>query len=133
MSICVIIPARVRSKRIPNKPLLKISKNDFLLLRTFKRISKKFDKKDIYIATDSKKVLIEMNKFTKNILLIDRYCLNGTERCSYAIEKIKKKYKYFLIVSCDMPFLSHKIISFFKKKIKILHYFKKPLRTIISI
>ena len=123
MNICVIIPARVKSKRIPNKPLVKISKNDFLLLRTFKRISKNFNKKDIYIATDSNKVLIKMSKYTKNNILVNECCLNGTERCSYAIEKIKKKYKYFLIVSCDMPFLSHKIITFFRKKIKTLKSF----------
>ena len=123
MSICVIIPARVKSKRIPNKPLVKISKKDFLLLRTFKKIVKKIAQEDIYIATDSKKVLISMKRYSKNIILISRNCLNGTERCSYALEKIKKKYKYYLIVSCDMPFLNNKIFAFFIKKIKALKNF----------
>lgn len=123
MSICVIVPARVKSRRIPNKPLVKISKKDFLLLRTFKKILKKFAQEDVYIATDSKKVLTTMRQYSKNIILINRNCLNGTERCSYALEKIKKKYKYYLIISCDMPFLSDKIFSFFRKKIKILKSF----------
>jgi 3-deoxy-manno-octulosonate cytidylyltransferase (CMP-KDO synthetase) len=123
MSICVIIPARVKSRRIPKKPLVKISKKDFLLLRTFKKIIKKFSKEDVYITTDSKKVLVSMNPYSKNVILINRNCLNGTERCSYALEKIKKKYKYCLIISCDMPFLNNKIFSFFRKKVKSLKNF----------
>ena len=102
---------------------MKISKNDFLLLRTYKKIIKKFAKEDVYITTDSKKVITTMKNYSKNIILINKNCLNGTERCSYALEKIKKKYKYYLIVSCDMPFLSDKIFSFFKKKIKVLKSF----------
>ena len=56
MKTCVIIPARTKSSRIPNKPLLKINNKEILLLRTFTRITKNFPKKDVYIATDSKKV-----------------------------------------------------------------------------
>tara|TARA_B100000886_G_C20396936_1_gene480786 strand:- start:864 stop:1619 length:756 start_codon:yes stop_codon:yes gene_type:complete len=123
MSICIIIPARVKSRRIPNKPLIKISKKDFLLLRTFKKITKRFPKEDVYIATDNKKVIKSMKLFCNNLILIKRNCLNGTERCSFALEKIKKKYKFCLIVSCDMPFLDDKIFSFFKKKIKLLKKF----------
>ena len=121
MSTCIIIPARVKSTRIPNKPLVKISKKDFLLLRTFKMIIKKFPTEDVYIATDSMNVIKSMNNFSKNLILINRICLNGTERCSYALEKIKKNYKFCIIVSCDMPFLNHKILSFLKRKTKILY------------
>ena len=123
MSICIIIPARVRSRRIPNKPLINITNKDFLLLRTFKKITKKFPKEDVFIATDSNKVISSMKKYTQNSLLINKNCLNGTERCSYALEKIKKKYKFCIIVSCDMPFLDDKIFSFFKKKVKVLKNF----------
>ncbi len=123
MSICIIIPARVKSRRIPNKPLIKITNKDFLLLRTFKKITKKFPKEDVFIATDSNRVISSMKKHSKNSLLIKKNCLNGTERCSYALEKIKKKYKFCIIVSCDMPFLDTKIFSFFKKKVKVLKDF----------
>ena len=72
MKTCVIIPARTKSSRIPNKPLLKINNKEFLLLRTFTRITKNFPKKDVYIATDSKKVEKAMHKFTKKIILIKK-------------------------------------------------------------
>ena len=43
--------------QIPNKPLVKVTKKDFLLLRTYKRLIKFFPKTDIYITTDSEKLL----------------------------------------------------------------------------
>ena len=119
MSTCVIIPARSKSNRIPNKPLLKINNKEFLLLRTFTRIIKNFPKNDVYIATDSEKVKKAMLKFTKKIILIKKNCLNGSERCSLALRKIKKKYDYCIIASCDMPFLNGKILNFLVKKNKI--------------
>ena len=90
MSTCIIIPARVKSRRIPNKPLVRISKKDFLLLKTYKKIIEKFPSDDVYIATDSKKVVNSMMPYSKNLIMINKICLNGTERCSYALEKIKK-------------------------------------------
>ena len=123
MSTCIIIPARVNSRRIPNKPLVKISKKDFLLLRTYKKIIKKFPSDDVYITTDSKRVVKSMRPYSNNLIIINKICLNGTERCSYALEKIKKKYKYCIIVSCDMPFLDSKIISFLKNKANKLKNF----------
>ena len=79
-----------------------------------------FNKKDVYITTDSEKVKKRFKKITKNIILTKNYCLNGTERCSFAINKIKKKYKYFIITSCDMPFLNVRILIFLIKKIEII-------------
>lgn len=116
MNTCVIIPARTKSKRIPNKPLLKLNSEEFLLLRTYTRIIKNFPKKDVYIATDSERVKKAMLKYTKKIILIKKNCLNGTERCSLALRKIKKKYKYCIITSCDMPFLNGRILNFLLKK-----------------
>jgi len=72
---------------------LKINNKEFLLLRTFTRIIKNFPKNDVYIATDSEKVKKAMLKFTKKIILIKKNCLNGSERCSLALRKIKKKYE----------------------------------------
>ena len=41
--------------------------------------------------------------------------MNGTERCSYAVDFINKKFDKFIIVSCDMPYLYPKTINFGKK------------------
>jgi 3-deoxy-manno-octulosonate cytidylyltransferase (CMP-KDO synthetase) len=103
METCVIIPARYNSKRLFGKPLINIG-GEPLLLKTYNKVLMFFNKKDVYITTDSEKVKKRFKKITKNIILTKNYCLNGTERCSFAINKIKKKYKYFIITSCDMPF-----------------------------
>lgn len=118
MSFCVIIPARYKSKRLPGKPLIKIN-GKTLIERTYQNLIKRIKKKDIFITSDSKLVLDEMKKFTTNLILVKKYCRNGTERCSYSLEQIPKKYKYFLICSCDMPFLTHDSINFIISK-KIL-------------
>lgn len=114
--IAVIIPARYNSKRLPGKPLIKINGQP-LVLKTFDRVKKVFPQQDIYIVSDNKKVINELRPISKNLLLVNKNCLNGTERCSYAINKIKKNYKYFLITSCDMPFLNVGVLKFLLNKI----------------
>lgn len=119
MSLCIIIPARYKSKRLPGKPLIKI-KNETLIEKTYKNLIKSIKKKDIFITSDSKLVLNNMKKYTDNLILINKYCKNGTERSSHALHNIPKKYKYVLICSCDMPFLSPESIDFIISKIYTL-------------
>tara|TARA_B100000989_G_scaffold296994_1_gene281532 strand:+ start:203 stop:949 length:747 start_codon:yes stop_codon:yes gene_type:complete len=117
--IAVLIPARYNSKRIPKKPILKIGK-DTLINKTFKNLLNCFNKKDIFVITDHKNIVKSLKPLTKNIIFSKKKFLNGTERCSYAIKYIRKNYDYFLIVSCDNPFLNKKLFSFIKKKIKYI-------------
>jgi len=114
--VAVVIPARHNSERLPGKPLIKIN-GETLVMKTFKKVNKVFSVEDIYIVSDSQKVLDEFKNISKNLILVKRNCLNGTERCSYAINKIKKNYKYFLITSCDMPFLNIGVLKYLIKKI----------------
>lgn len=116
-SLAVLIPARYNSKRLYKKPLIKIGKQN-LINRTFDNITNCFDKNDIYVITDHKNVVDSLSKKTNNLILIKKNFLNGTERCSFALKKIKKKYDYYLIVSCDNPFLNKKLFNFLKFKLK---------------
>jgi|TARA_B110000483_G_C18113205_1_gene510565 3-deoxy-manno-octulosonate cytidylyltransferase (CMP-KDO synthetase) len=119
MSFCVIIPARYKSKRLPGKPLIKIN-GKTLIERTYQNLIKRIEKKNIFITSDSKLVLDEMKQHTNNLILINKYCKNGTERCSYALDKIPKQFKYLLICSCDMPFLTEESINFIISKKTLL-------------
>jgi 3-deoxy-manno-octulosonate cytidylyltransferase (CMP-KDO synthetase) len=109
-NFCVLIPARYESQRLPGKPLL-ILNNKSILLRTFQKALKIFNKKDIYIFTDKRIVKDSFEKYTSNIFVIKEKCRNGTIRCSYGLSKIKKKYKGYLIISCDFPFISQNVIK----------------------
>lgn len=115
---CIIIPARFNSKRLYGKPLIKVD-GEYLILKTINKIKKIFDEKNIYVCTDNKLVKEVVRKNSNvNTIFSNRKCINGTERCSYAIEKINTKYKFFIIVSCDMPFLNAKIVKFLENKMK---------------
>jgi len=117
MPDCIIIPARYNSRRIPGKPLIKID-NEYLIVKTLKKIFKYEKKQNVYICTDSKKVKKTLNNITDNVIIVKKNCINGTQRCSYAVDKIKKKFQNFIIVSCDMPFLNGKVLNFLKNKMK---------------
>ena len=48
MSTCILIPARLKSKRIFNKPLYKIN-NETILNLTIKKCLKVYDHKNIFV------------------------------------------------------------------------------------
>ena len=52
----VVIPARLSSKRLPEKPLIKI-KGIPMIVRTFIQCNKFIPKKNIIVATDSNKII----------------------------------------------------------------------------
>ena len=115
MKNCILIPARYRAKRIPRKPLFKL-KGDYLITLTIKQILKKYNSSDVYVCTDSQKIRNIVKKYIgNNSILIKKNCLNGAERCSYAIKKIKKKYDNFIIISCDMPSIDAGVIKYLEK------------------
>jgi len=119
MKNCIIIPARFNSKRIPGKPLLEI-KGKPLIIKTIEKLKKKINLEHIYVCTDDRKVaeVVDQKIISKSII-VKKYCLNGTERCSWALKKIKKKYDYVTIVSCDMPFIEADVIKNIENKFKI--------------
>lgn len=103
-NLCVIIPARYKSNRLPGKPLIKILNKELLLL-TYEKVKKIFKEKDIYVFTESDKVKKTLNKKIKNLLLFDGKFRNGSERAAYGLKYIKKKYKAAILISCDNPFI----------------------------
>jgi len=130
MSTCILIPARLKSKRIFNKPLYKIN-NETILNLTIKKCLKVYDHKNIFVITDSSLVRKSCLNLVQNVLTFKKKFLNGTERCSYAVDFINKKFDKFIIISCDMPYFYPKTINFLEKKFRE-NYIKKK-NTIITI
>jgi 3-deoxy-manno-octulosonate cytidylyltransferase (CMP-KDO synthetase) len=56
MKYLVVIPARLRSTRLPNKPLIKINGIP-MIIRTFLRCNKIIPKSNIVVATDNIKIM----------------------------------------------------------------------------
>jgi 3-deoxy-manno-octulosonate cytidylyltransferase (CMP-KDO synthetase) len=115
MKTAAIIPARYNSKRLKNKPLLKVNGRP-LIKKVYDKLAKILDPQDIYVVSDSKKVLEIFSQKKENLILSESTCLNGTERCSKALNKIKKGYDNFLIISCDIPYLRLDLIKFLLNK-----------------
>lgn len=106
----ILMPARYNSKRLPGKPLIKIN-NIYLFLKTLSGIKNYIPRKNIFVISDEKKVINIAEKNKYNGIFSSKKFLNGTERCSFASKKIKRKFKFFIIVSCDMPFLDVKLLK----------------------
>ena len=66
MKTIVIIPARLESTRLPEKPLIKIQ-GISLIHRVYNRIKKCKSKLDIVVATDSNKIVYICKKFVFNL------------------------------------------------------------------
>ena len=102
-----IIPARLKSKRLPNKPL-KLIDGLPLLVHVLKRslMSKKLDK--IVVCTDSVKIVNLVKKYNQEAYLTSKNIKNGTDRISIFLKK-QQKYKNLKLVvdiQCDEIFLN---------------------------
>ena len=116
-----IIPARLNSKRLPNKPLCLID-GEPILVHVIKRalMSKKLDK--LIVCTDDVKVLNLVRKNNLEAYLTNKNISNGTDRISVFLKKNIKKFKNLKLVvdiQCDEVFLNpnylDKVINFHLK------------------
>ncbi len=110
MKIAVLIPARYGSTRLPGKPLIVLKKKT-VLERTYYQVNKVINKEDIYIFTDSIKVIKTLDKKISNFIYTKKKYHTGLERCADNFKNIKKKYHGYLLVSCDFPFIPIKAIK----------------------
>lgn len=112
----IIIPARYGSKRLPGKPLKLICGKE-LILHVAERCSKAFGVKNLYIATDSKKIKTKVVEKGFNIVMTSKKCLTGTDRVAEASKKIKSN--IYINVQGDEPLIKttdiKKILSAKKK------------------
>lgn len=108
----VIIPARLNSSRLPKKPL-RLLNNKPLIYWTWKNSIKVFNKKNVYVATDSKEISKICKQYSINTILTSKKCKTGTDRVAEASKKFKRK----LVINLqgDEPFIKKKDLkSFFK-------------------
>ena len=112
----IIIPARFKSSRFPGKPLKKILGIP-LVIRVALISEKAVGKKNVYIATDSKKISNLVEKHGFNFIMTSSKNLTGTDRVAEASKEIKSD--IFINVQGDEPLISPKDIKkIIKRKIK---------------
>jgi len=124
LNYTIIIPARLNSGRLPEKPLLKINKIP-MIVRTYNQCLKATDSKKIFVATDSLKILKVCKKYNiKNVILTSKNCLTGTDRVFEVAKRIKSR--HYINVQGDEPIFNPKDI---KKIIKLIKKYPKNILT----
>jgi 3-deoxy-manno-octulosonate cytidylyltransferase (CMP-KDO synthetase) len=109
LDFVVVIPARLKSFRLPNKPLIKILGKE-MILRTIERCKLCLSQKFIYVATDSIKLknFLKKNNFT-NVILTSSRNKTGTDRIFDFSKTIKAK--RYINVQGDEPIVNPNDIS----------------------
>lgn len=105
-----LIPSRLKSTRLFEKPLIKIDGLP-VIVHTLKRamMSKKLD--DLYVCTDSYKIAEVVKKNGGKYIITSKNHRNGTERIAEAVKKIKKKFKFVIDIQGDEPTINPKDID----------------------
>ena len=111
-----LLPSRLNSKRLKEKPLLKIDGLP-IIVHSYKRakLSKKLD--DVIVCTDDKKIVDVVTNHGGKAVLTSMKHKNGTERI-YEVAK-KKKAELIIDIQGDQPLIDpiaiDKVIDFHKK------------------
>ena len=109
----VVIPARLKSGRLPGKPLKKILGIP-MVIRTYAQCLKVVSKDKILIATDDNKIKKVCESYNANVIMTSKKCLTGTDRVAEVSKKIKTE--VYINVQGDEPLFSPNDI---KKLIKV--------------
>jgi 3-deoxy-manno-octulosonate cytidylyltransferase (CMP-KDO synthetase) len=116
----IVIPARINSKRLPEKAIRKINGIP-MVIRTYMQCNKVIPKDNIIVATDSKKIIDICGKYNVPTILTSNKCLTGTDRVFEVSKKIKKN--FYINLQGDEPiFNPNDIIKFLKVSLKDKNY-----------
>ena len=118
----IVIPARMSGSRLPGKPLIKINKIP-LVIRVVKKCVKAIGKKNVFVATDDKRISDVVTKYGYNFIMTSKKNLTGTDRVAEASKKIKAK--IIVNVQGDEPLINPNDI------IKVINFKKKRMQNIV--
>lgn len=108
MKVVIVIPARMRSTRFPEKPIKEILGVP-MVIRVAKICEEILKRKHIYIATDSKKIINLANENNFKSIITSKSNLTGTDRVAEVATKIRGN--IFINVQGDEPLISSKDIK----------------------
>ena len=120
--ILALIPARLNSKRLPNKVVLLIEKLP-IIIHVYRRALRAKKINDIIICCDDKKIFNLAKKHGAKAMLTSKTHRNGTERICEVYKKIKKKYDLVVDIQGDEPLINpqhiDKVVNFHLKNKKV--------------
>jgi 3-deoxy-manno-octulosonate cytidylyltransferase (CMP-KDO synthetase) len=108
MKVVAIIPARISSTRLPEKPLALIG-NKPLIQWVYENVSKSRYITDTIVATDSEKIKKVVEGFGGRAEMTSPYHVSGTDRVAEVARKINAE--IILNVQGDEPFITTDVID----------------------
>ena len=107
-SIYILIPSRIGSTRIKNKPLININ-GETLIQRVFKNALN--ISPNTYVATDSEKIKDNILKISSNVIMTSDH-ISGTDRIHEAATKLSLPDDTLILnLQGDEPFIPKKLIN----------------------
>lgn len=106
--IAVIIPARLASSRLPNKPLA-----DILGKSMIQRVYEKAVEAGlgpVYVACDGEEIANNVKSFGGNFIITDPNLPSGTDRIYAAAQAIEQKFDFIVNLQGDLPNIDPKVI-----------------------
>jgi len=107
--IIIIIPARLASTRLPNKPLA-IIEGKTMIQRVYEQ-ALKANLGEVVIATDGEKIANEIKKFGGKFILTNPDLQSGTDRIYSAYKLLKEDFDIIVNVQGDLPNIDPNVIS----------------------
>jgi 3-deoxy-manno-octulosonate cytidylyltransferase (CMP-KDO synthetase) len=102
-SYVVVIPARLASTRLPNKPLIEIAGKS-LIERTWGQVVKSVSREKVYVLTDDELIVTHCKKKGIQVMLTSKECLTGTDRVAEFASKYH--FDYYINVQGDEPLMN---------------------------
>ena len=99
MRTVVIIPTRMASQRLANKPLLDIN-GKTLIQRVYENVLAVYDAADVWIASGDQSIADHAKGFGANVIMTDPSLPSGTDRIAAALKEIDPDgTKYDIVVN----------------------------------
>ena len=116
-----LIPSRLNSKRLKEKPLLLIDQIP-IIVHAYKRdkLAKKLD--EVIVCTDHKKIVDVVTNYGGKAILTSKKHKNGTERI-FEVAKTFKKAELIIDIQGDQPLIDPKAID------KTIDFHKRNAKT----
>ena len=110
----IVIPSRLSSTRLPNKPLAEI--HGYPMIYWVAKRIKNANICDYVVATDSTQIKVVCQKYDINVIMTSSHCKNGSERVAEVSKKLS--YDYYCNVQGDEPLIDTDGVRDFIKQAK---------------
>ena len=92
--ICIIIPSRIGSTRLKNKPLLDINGKTLIQRVVINALNVT---ENVYVATDSALIKDNLKQITNNVVMTSPKHISGTDRVCEAANKLNLDDNTFIL------------------------------------